>query len=322
METVTTPVTTTVTTPVTTHLTDVPTQEFLSVNKDTVDVFPPNSTNQWPILKDMWSFFSGNAGNIQILSVTSNNDVIPDLKLAEKVGGKLTVCVPSDNAVSFWEDVKVVLKERSKSALLSKNEAYPAIAKCWVLSNRLSVNKGIPCVYSGTVDLPVAPEPVVVPEPIVDESASQTQTPEPVVDESASQTQTPTTYTTNLVKIDDIVTNYYFDIVKVDFPGLERFVLNNLMEYGMRPSIVFVRWENSPDKEQTIRAAAATLVNHGYSFIGRVDNKYLYHYNDKPFYNLSSYSVPSQKNPMIESAMSFAKLAIHKNLGRVLGLTN
>ena len=299
---VTTPVTTTVTTPVTTHLTDVPTQEFLSVNKDTVDVFPPNSTNQWPILKDMWSFFSGNAGNIQILSVTSNNDVIPDLKLAEKVGGKLTVCVPSDNAVSFWEDVKVVLKERSKSALLSKNEAYPAIAKCWVLSNRLSVNKGIPCMYSGTVDLPVAPEPVV--------------------DESASQTQTPTTYTTNLVKIDDIVTNYYFDIVKVDFPGLERFVLNNLMEYGMRPSLVFVRWENSPDKEQTIRAAAATLVNHGYSFIGRVDDKYLYHYNDKPFYNLSSYSVPSQKNPMIESAMSFAKLAIHKNLGRVLGLTN
>ena len=280
----------------------VPTQEVLVVNKDVVDVFPTNSTNQWPILKDMWSFFSGNAGNIQILSVTSSSDVIPDLKLAEKVGGKLTVCVPRDEDVAYWEDIKVILKERGKSSILSKNPVYPDVAKCWVLSNRLSVNKGLPCVYGGSVNLPVAP--VAAPE---------------AAPEAAPQT--PTTYTTNLVKIDDIVTNYYFDIVKVDFPGLERFVLNNLMEYGMRPSLVLVRWENSPDKEQTIRAAAATLVNHGYSFIGRVDDKYLYHYNDKPFYNLSSYSVPSQKNPMIESAMSFAKLAIHKNLGKVLGLT-
>ncbi|WP_263946548.1 hypothetical protein, partial [Lactococcus petauri] len=66
----------------------------------------------------MWSFFSGNAGNVHVLSVTNSGDVIPDLKLAEKIGGKLTVCTPTEDGVNLWNDVSVILKERSKSALL------------------------------------------------------------------------------------------------------------------------------------------------------------------------------------------------------------
>ena len=103
-------------------------------------------------------------------------------------------------------------------------------------------------------------------------------------------------------------------------PGYERFVLNNLIEYGMRPSLILVNWEKNPDSEPTIRGAAATLVNHGYSLLNCIDNKYLYHYNDKPFYNIVSWSIPSLKNPIIEKTVSFAKSAMLKNIGSVLGL--
>ena len=264
---------------------------------DMTDLIPVNSSNAWPILKDMWSFFSGNAGNIHILSVTNNADVIPDLKLAEKVGGKLTVCTPTDDGVNLWNDVRVILKDRSKSALLPNNPMYPDVAKCWVLSNRVVVAKGLPSVYSGSIDLPFA-----------------------VAADVSGNDISGNTVSTPLVKIDSIATNYYFDIVKIDVPGFERLVLNNLFEYGMRPSLILVRWEKDPDTEQSIRGAAATLVNHGYSLLNCVDGKYLYHYNDKPFYNIVSWSKPSLKNPIIEHTLHVGKVAVSRRLNALLGL--
>jgi hypothetical protein len=273
---------------------------------ETTDLIPANSSNQWPILKDIWSFFSGNAGNIHVLSVTDNLDTISDLKLAEKVGGKLTVCTPTDNCVSLWNDVKVILKERSKSTLIQNNPAYADVAKCWVLSNRVTVVKGLPAVYSGSIDLPSTSfYPGRCCNGASDLSGS---------DVSDSTVSIP------LVKIDSIAANYYFDIVKIDIPGYERFVLNNLFEYGMRPSLIMVRWENDPDSEQIVRAAAATLVNHGYSLLNCFDGKYLYHYNAKPFYNIVSWTKPSLKNPMIEHAINFGRIATGRRLNALLGL--
>lgn len=275
---------------------------------DMTDLIPANSSNQWPILKDMWSFFSGNAGNIHVLSVTNNTDVIPDLKLTEKIGGKLTVCTPTDDGVNLWNDVRVILKDRSKSVLLPNNPMYSDVAKCWVLSNRVVIAKGLPSVYSGSVDLPVVVTPDLSGNEVSDVSGNEVSPNE------------PSTVSTPLVKIDSIATNYYFDIVKIDVPGLERFVLNNLFEYGMRPSLILVRWENDPDTEQGIRGAAATLVNHGYSLLNCVDGKYLYHYNDKPFYNLVSWSKPSVKNPIIEHTLHVGKVAVSRRLNALLGL--
>jgi hypothetical protein len=293
------------------------TQPAINPAVDMTDLIPANSSNQWPILKDMWSFFSGNAGNINILSVTNNNDIIPDLKLAEKVGGKLTVCTPTDDGVSLWNDVKVILKDRSKSTLLQNNPAYPDVAKCWVLSNRVTVAKGFPSVYSGSIDVPVVSSPDVSGS---DVSASDVSGSDVSGSDVSGSDVNGTTVSTPLVKIDSIATNYYFDIVKIDVPGFERFVLNNLFEYGMRPSLILVRWEKDPDSEQGVRAAAATLVNHGYSLLNSVDGKYLYHYNDKPFYNLVSWMKPSLKNPMIEHAINFGRNATARRLNALLGL--
>jgi len=301
-----------------------------SVNPDQLDVFPTNSDNQWPILKDMWAFFSGNAGNIHILTVNSSTDVLADLKLSEKVGAKLTVCTTTDANLSYWNDIKVILKERMKSSILNNNPNYLSFAKCWVLSNRVNVVQGLPSVYTGSITIPTRRDLSGSDLSGADLSGSDLSGADlsgadlSGSDLSGSEVQdlSGADLTLPLVNIDSIAINSYFDIVKIDYPGMERLVLNNLYEYGMRPSLILVRWENNPDTDQNVRAAAATLVNHGYTFVARVDNKYLYHYNDKPFYNLSSYSKPNQKNPMIETAIKYAKIAIFKQLSNFLGLSN
>jgi len=306
-----------------------------SVNPDQLDVFPTNSDNQWPILKDMWAFFSGNAGNIHILTVNSSTDVLADLKLAEKVGAKLTVCTTTDANLSYWNDIKVILKERMRSSILNNNPNYLSFAKCWVLSNRVNVVQGLPSVYTGSITIHTRRDLSGSDLSGADLSGADLSGSDlsgadlsgsDLSGSDLSGSEVPdlsgADLTLPLVNIDSIAINSYFDIVKIDYPGMERLVLNNLYEYGMRPSLILVRWENNPDTDQNVRAAAATLVNHGYTFVARVDNKYLYHYNDKPFYNLSSYSKPNQKNPMIETAIKYAKTAIFKQLSNFLGLSN
>ena len=269
--------------------------------EETVDIFPANHTNQWPIIKDMWSFFAGNAGNINILSILANPDVVVDLKLAEKVGAKMTVCVPSNDAIDYWTDVKIVLKERGKSSILNKNEVLPVVAKCWVLANRITVVKGLPSIYNGTIDIPTLSDNTS------DLSGNTSDLSGNALDLSGNTTTIP------LISLSSLIIGGYYDIVKVDYPGQERFVLFNIIDAGMRPAIVLVRWSKNPDKDNITRSAAATFQNHGYVLLSKIDDKYLYYYNDKAFYTLCSWNTPSFKNPMIEKVVSLTKGILKKN---------
>jgi hypothetical protein len=262
-------------------------------------VFPINHTNLWPILNDMWSFFAGNAGNISVLSVNSTKDVIPDLKLAEKVGAKLTMCVPTDEGVEYMNDVKSVLKERGKSTILSKDPSFHLISKCWVLSNRVSIVKGIPGAFNGTAEI------VLKARDLSGNTAD-------LSGNTADLSENTPTITIPLIDVFSLTENNYFDIIKIDFLGQERSILSGLLEAGMRSSLILVKWSESPNKDRQTRAAAATLQNHGYTLLSVVDGKYLYHYNDKPFYNLCDWETPSMKNPMVEKIIDFTT----KNLTR------
>ena len=242
--------------------------------------FPNDHPDQWPILNDMWSFFAGNAGNISVLSVNSTNDIIPDLKLAEKVGAKLIMCVSTDERVEYMNDVKSVLKERGKSTILSKDSSFPVISKSWVLSSRVSIIKGIPAAFNGSAEI--------------------------FLKERDLSGNTPS-ITVPLVDVFSLIEDNYFDILKIDFPHQERLILSGLIDAGMRPALILVRWSKSPNKDKPTRAAAATLQNHGYSLLNRVDDKYLYYYNDKPFYNLCEWETPSMNNPMVEHIINFTK---------------
>ena len=269
-------------------------------------VFPTNHTNLWPILNDMWSFFSGNAGNISVLSVNSTKDVIPDLKLAEKVGAKLTVCVPTDEGVEYMNDVKIVLKERGKSTLLSKDASFPIISKCWVLSNRVSIVKGIPGAFNGTAEI------VLKERDLSGNTADLSGNTADLSGNTADLSGNTPTITVPLFDVFSLTEDNYFDIIKIDFPGQERVILSGLLEAGLRSSLILVRWSERPNKDRQTRAAAATLQNHGYTLLRVVDDKYLYHYNDKPFYNLCDWETPSMKNPMVENIIDFTTKTLSK----------
>ena len=278
-------------------------------------VFPTNHTNLWPILNDMWSFFSGNAGNISVLSVNSTKDVIPDLKLAEKVGAKLTVCVPTDERVEYMNDVKIVLKERGKSTLLSKDASFPIISKCWVLSNRVSIVKGIPGAFNGSAEI------VLKERDLSGNTADLSGNTADLSGNTADLSGNLPKVTVPVVDVFSLTEDNYFDIIKIDFPGQERVILSGLLEAGMRSSLILVRWSKSPNKDKQTRAAAATLQNHGYTLLSVVDGKYLYHYNDKPFYNLCDWETPSMKNPMVEKIIDFTTKTLEKRFAASLEVT-
>ena len=278
-------------------------------------VFPTNHPNLWPILNDMWSFFAGNAGNISVLSVNSTKDVIPDLKLAEKVGAKLTVCVPTDEGVEYMNDVKIVLKERGKSTLLSKDASFPIISKCWVLSNRVSIVKGIPGAFNGSAEI------VLKERDLSGNTADLSGNTADLSGNTADLSGNLPKVTVPLVDVFSLTEDNYFDIIKIDFPGQERVILSGLLEAGMRSSLILVRWSKSPNKDKQTRAAAATLQNHGYTLLSVVDGKYLYHYNDKPFYNLCDWETPSMKNPMVEKIIDFTTKTLERRFAASLEVT-
>jgi hypothetical protein len=224
--------------------------------------------------------------------------VIPDLKLAEKVGAKLTMCVPTDEHVEYMNDVKIVLKERGKSTILSKDESFPVISKCWVLSNRVSIVKGIPGAFNGSAEI------------VLQERDLSGNT--------ADLSGNTPTITVPLIDVFSLTENNYFDIIKIDFLGQERLILSGLLEAGMRSSLILVRWSESPNKDRQTRAAAATLQNHGYTLLSVVDGKYLYYYNDKPFYNLCDWETPSMKNPMVEKIIDFTTKTLEQRFAASL----
>jgi len=275
-------------------------------------VFPTNHANVWPILSDMWSFFAGNAGNISVLSVNSTKDVIPDLKLAEKVGAKITVCVPTDERVEYMNDVKIVLKERSKSTILSKDESFPVISKCWVLSNRVSIVKGIPGAFNGSAEI------VLKERDLSGNTADLSGNTADLSGNTADLSGNLPKVIVPLVDVFSLTEDNYFDIIKIDFPGQERSILSGLLEAGMRSSLILVYWSKSPNKDKQTRAAAATLQNHGYTLLSVVDGKYLYHYNDKPFYNLCDWETPSMKNPMVEKIIDFTTKTLERRFAASL----
>lgn len=248
------------------------TSSLISSAPDQTELVPVvGHPRPWPILKDMWSFFAGNAGKIHQLTVwDGKTDLIPDLKIAEKVGAKLTVCSLTAAGVTYANNVKLVLKDRAKSSLIAEVSSFSDVAKCWVLANKVTVVEGLPSVYGGN---------------LVDGSGNKI----------------PLLPFSQLTEGDN-----YVDIVKIDVAGYERFVIHSVMESGMRPSLMLVRWSASPDTDPLTKAAAASFQNIGYELVAVKDDRYLYHYLGEGLHELPglSWTVPSRKNPLLNKIVT------------------
>jgi len=89
------------------------------------------------------------------------------------------------------------------------------------------------------------------------------------------------------------------DICRIDAGANSRMILYTLMDAGYRPSLIAVRFPESPDADSRTQIAAAHLQCCGYSLVGVHDDKYLYYFTDNSVYDYCSWTQIALENPLV-----------------------
>lgn len=96
------------------------------------------------------------------------------------------------------------------------------------------------------------------------------------------------------------------DICRIDAGANSRMILYTLMDAGYRPSLIAVRFPESPDADSKTQIAAAHLQCCGYSLVGIHEDKYLYYFTDDSVYDYCSWTQIALENPLVtEFKMAF-----------------
>jgi hypothetical protein len=92
-----------------------------------------------------------------------------------------------------------------------------------------------------------------------------------------------------------------FALCRIELYNEEINVVCSLLASKYRPSLIYVRWSQSPDKSQPHCEAAGNLQSCGYRLISVNGNGFfLYQYMGKTIYSCCSWSEPSTNHPLIE----------------------
>jgi hypothetical protein len=224
----------------------------------------------YPMLQNVWDFFSEKATKTVFISVGSGNSCLPDLDLAEIVGCPL-LKVETGEGVSKWNEIKEILKTRK--VVETTSEFAKAASRKWVLPRNILVQDCIPSYANGTI-------------------------------ETAEGTVTTKGWM-NLVQEHcaalSIEGGLRVDILKVDKCPHEAMVLNSLWTTGFRPSLLLIHWNESPDTSTQNLVTAAHLQMLGYALIGKEGNRYLYFYTDTNYYEVCSWETVAKRfeNPLM-----------------------
>ena len=94
------------------------------------------------------------------------------------------------------------------------------------------------------------------------------------------------------------------DILKVDMSGgAGRLALYEIMDAGLRPAFIMIRWEQEPDSHPGVRLAAGNLQNCGYVLIKKEGPNYLYYFADNDMYATCSWELEGVVNPMVDAVV-------------------
>jgi hypothetical protein len=93
----------------------------------------------------------------------------------------------------------------------------------------------------------------------------------------------------------------HFALCRIELYNEEINVLSSLLASKYRPSLIYVRWSQSPDKSQQHCEAAGNLQSCGYRLISVNRNGFFfYQYMTKDIYSCCSWTEPSMNHPMID----------------------
>lgn len=225
----------------------------------------------YPMVSNVWDFFSSKGTKTVFVSVGTGNTCVPDLEFAETIGCPiLKLDVPED--AHKWSEVKDILKIRKVSDTTTEF-AKPASRK-WVLPKNLITESVIPSLYKGTLE---TENGTVVTKPWID-----------IVESHCKAIGIP----------DD---NIRLDILKVDSCPYQHTVLDSLWQTGLRPSLLLVHWISSPDSDLPTLLTAAHLQMIGYCLAAKEGNRYLYYFTDVNYYETTSWETVAKKyeNPLM-----------------------
>jgi hypothetical protein len=227
----------------------------------------------FPMLANIWDFFSQKGTKTIFVSIGTGNSCLPELDLAEMVGCKiLKLDVPSES--QKWRDVGDILK--SRKAVESTSEFAKFATRKWVLPKNLLIESSLPSFAQGTVDL----QGSIIP--------------------TRTWSDILTQHCVNSVGLAQ--EEVHIDILKLENCALESQVLSSLWDSGFRPSLLLIHWSQSPDSSVQTTNLAAQLQMLGYCLIGKEGNRLLYYYTDVNYFELCSWETVSAKyeNPLMK----------------------
>jgi len=221
-----------------------------------------------PFITNSLTFF--NKPNRIFLTIAEDPQVWQtDLCISEKMLAETIVC-PYNSSMDIHKDAyditKTVLKERMKYPNIKDAPHLEKIAKTWILPTKLHLGPDARQFLEGPPD-------------------------------SIIYTLLSPLFTT--LSVEPTI-----HCLKVEVSGgQERHFLYKLLDTGIRPSLLLVKWSNDLDAHTLTAQCAGHILNTGYSLLNLNDSYALYMFTDQPLYDICSVKTVGFKNPFLEAIL-------------------
>lgn len=232
----------------------------------------------YPMIDRVWEMFISKGIRTVLFSIGNSPSSAADAELAESIGCPIHSFPFTEKGGAEWKEVQAILTARAREGA---NATYPfseGIESKWILPKNIRSLPALPWWGEGNLTLAEGGSPV--------KTASV---------DSVVQT------VCEAMNLKDCTGR--IDILKIDTelvaPGLERAILPAILSAGYRPTIVLVKWHGRPDVDLSYTLAAGHLQNCGYTLMAKLENKFLYYFNDNDLYQLCSWEDDSCMNPLL-----------------------
>jgi hypothetical protein len=221
-----------------------------------------------PLPKEPLNFYQFKQGNRFFLNLTDSPAMWKeDLIIGERLFSDIVICSTEATHQENMDEltrVQDILKQRMKYPGAREDAAIEAIAKTWVLPNKLHFG------------------PLVEQLIGAHEFAFRNNLEEII---------------TKLNVIDSII-----HFLKIELSnGLERQVVYKLLDNGFRPSLILVKWGQDLDDHLPTAHCAGHLMNSGYSLVMFENGYALYMFVDHTLYDTCSMKTVALENPFFDS---------------------
>ncbi len=110
-----------------------------------LETIPLSDTESFPVLRNLWDFFSSKGNKTICLSVGESSSPMVELHLSENLGCKVHLFLETDECKGKWAEIQTILKTR-KSTEETSSFAKQALRK-WVLPQNINVSP-VSCSFS------------------------------------------------------------------------------------------------------------------------------------------------------------------------------